>query len=258
MKLIVSDLDGTLLNNEGKVTDKSIEVLRKIKNRGYELAIATGRSFSSANKIRETIGIEMFLICNNGANIYNKDGSILKTLHIPSDLSKKIIKILDETKANYKAFDGNNVYLPTYAKIHEEIKKEHRLTFLEDFNVLPNLEKILVIEEEEKRLFEIKDLMHKYFEDELEFVISSEDCLDLNIKNCSKGMGLQVISQELKINPNDIMAFGDSGNDYKMLQFVGYHVAMKDSYMSTKNFKHITFLTNDENGVADFLIKKFL
>lgn len=258
MELIVSDLDGTLLNNNGIVTEKSIDILRKIKEKGYEIAIATGRSYNSAGKIRKIIDVEMYMICNNGANIYNKDGSILKTNLIPSSLGKEAIKILDEEKVNYKAFNGLDVYLPKYARIHEEIKNEHKLTFLEDFNILPDLEKVLIIEDDEKKLFRVKDLMFKHFKDNLEIVISSSDCLDLNMKNCSKKMGVKVISEKLGINSKNIMAFGDSGNDYKMLKFVGYPVAMKDSYMSTKDFKYKTYFTNDEDGVADYLERKFL
>ena len=71
-------------------------------------------------------------------------------------------------------------------------------------------------------------------------------------------MGVKVISEKLGINSKNIMAFGDSGNDYKMLKFVGYPVAMKDSYMSTKDFKYKTYFTNDEDGVADYLERKFL
>lgn len=258
MKLIISDLDGTLLNNDGKVSEKSKEVLAKIKEKGYEIAIATGRSFHSANLIRESIGIEMYLICNNGANIYNKDGSILKRHFIPIKLSKKIIDILNKEKISYKAFNGIDVYLPTYGEIYDEIRKEHNLFFIENSDSIPELEKVLIIEEDEKKLFEIRDLMLKYFESELEVVISSDDCLDLNMKNCSKKLGVETIATALNIKKDDIMAFGDSGNDYKMLQFVGYPVAMKDSYMSTKGFENITYFTNDENGVADYLEKKFL
>ena len=103
----------------------------------------------------------------------------------------------------------------------------------------------------------IKDLIHNKFDSELEIVISADDCLDLNIKGCSKRGGVEYISQELKINPKEIMAFGDSGNDYKMLKFVGHPVAMKDSFMSKRDFENKTDFTNDESGVAKYLQKYF-
>lgn len=258
MKLIVSDLDGTLLNDEGKVSQKSIEVLREIKKRGYEIVIATGRSFNSANRIREEIGIEMYLICNNGANIYNKDGSLLKTNLIPVELSREIIKLLTKEKIDYKAFNNLDVYIPNFATIHEEIKNEHKLHYVEDINIIPELEKILIIEEDEQKIMQMKSLIEKFYIDDLEIVISSPDCLDLNMKNCTKKYGVELISNKLKIDKKDIMAFGDSGNDYKMLKYVGYPVAMKDSYMSTKDFENISYFRNEEDGVADYLEKFFL
>ena len=54
---------------------------------------------------------------------------------------------------------------------------------------------------------------------------------------------MEYISQELKINPKEIMAFGDSGNDYKMLKFVGHPVAMKDSFMAKRDFENKTDFT---------------
>ena len=104
---------------------------------------------------------------------------------------------------------------------------------------------------------QIKDLIHDNFDDELEIVISADDCLDLNIKGCSKRGGVEYISQELKINPREIMAFGDSGNDYKMLKYVGHPVAMKDSFMSKRDFENKTDFTNDESGVAKYLQQYF-
>ena len=78
MKLVVSDLDGTLLNNESVVSEETKEIIKKLRAKGIEFAIATGRSFNSANKIRESMGIDIFLICNNGANIYGRNGELIK------------------------------------------------------------------------------------------------------------------------------------------------------------------------------------
>ena len=77
MKLVVSDLDGTLLNDDSEVSNETIQAIKRLKENGIEFAIATGRSFNSANKIRKKIGLEIYFICNNGANIYNKNGKMI-------------------------------------------------------------------------------------------------------------------------------------------------------------------------------------
>ena len=262
MKLVVSDLDGTLLNDDSEVSNETVEMIKRLKENGIEFAIATGRSFNSANKIRKKIGLEIYLICNNGANIYNKDGQLIKNNVMPAELIRKVIKFLTEKNIGYFAFDGSgiNFYVPANMEIDAELLKEHiphYIKNLEDIENLPALEKILIIEEDTERIYEIKDLIHKNFDNELEIVISADDCLDLNIKGCSKKGGVEYISQELKINPKEIMAFGDSGNDYKMLKFVGHPVAMKDSFMAKRDFENKTDFTNDESGVAKYLQKYF-
>ena len=191
MKLVVSDLDGTLLNDDSEVSNETIEMIKRLKENGIEFAIATGRSFNSANKIRKKIGLEIYLICNNGANIYNKNGKMIKNNIMPANLIRKVIKFLTENNIGYFAFDGCgiNFYVPANMEIDAELLKEHiphYIKNLEDIENLPALEKILIIEEDTERIYEIKDLIHKNFDSELEIVISADDCLDLNIKGCSK------------------------------------------------------------------------
>lgn len=262
MKLVVSDLDGTLLNDDSEVSNETIETIKKLKENGIEFAIATGRSFNSANKIRKKIGLEIYLICNNGANIYDKNGKMIKNNIIPANLIKKIIKFLTHNSIGYFAYDGTgqNFYIPKDMKIDPILLKDHTPHYienLEDIAKLPDLEKILIIEENPEKIYEIKDLIEKNFENELEIVVSADDCLDLNIKGCSKKGGVEYISKELDIIPEEIMAFGDSENDYKMLKYVGHPVAMKDSFMSKRDFKNETDFTNDESGVAKYLQKYF-
>ncbi len=287
MRLVVSDLDGTLLNDDSEVSLETIQAIKQLKEKGIEFAIATGRSFNSANKIRKKIGLEIYLICNNGANIYNKNGELIKNNVMPADLIRKVVKFLTENKIGYFGYGvteerfyvpeetvnllshhyyvqnistGDNFYVPENTQVDPALLKEHTPHYIknsEDIEKLPALEKILIIEEDPERIYEIKDLIHDNFDDELEIVISADDCLDLNIKGCSKKFGVEYISKELEINPKEIMAFGDSGNDYKMLKFVGHPVAMKDSFMAKRDIKNKTDFTNDESGVAKYLQQYF-
>ena len=116
MKLVVSDLDGTLLNDDSEVSLETIQAIKQLKEKGIEFAIATGRSFNSANKIRKKIGLEIYLICNNGANIYNKDGQLIKNNVMPADLIRKVVRFLTENKIykNLKKFF--NFLLTKYVK----------------------------------------------------------------------------------------------------------------------------------------------
>mgnify|MGYP000855040581 FL=1 len=168
MKLVVSDLDGTLLNDDSEVSLETIQAIKQLKEKGIEFAIATGRSFNSANKIRKKIGLEIYLICNNGANIYNKNGELIKNNVMPADLIRKVVRFLTENKIGYFGFDGSgaNFYVPYGTEIDDEFLKEHTPHYIkssEDIDKLPALEKILIIEEDSERIYEIKDLISSIF-----------------------------------------------------------------------------------------------
>ena len=142
MKLVVSDLDGTLLNDDSEVSNETIQAIKKLKDNGVEFAIATGRSFNSANKIRKKIGLEIYLICNNGANIYNKDGKMIKNNVMPADLIRKIVKFLTDNNIGYFGYDGTgeNFYVPENMEIDPILLKEHiphYIRNLEDIEKLP-------------------------------------------------------------------------------------------------------------------------
>ncbi len=260
MKLIISDLDGTLLNKNSDVSENTIKVIKElVKTTDIKFAIATGRGYHSAAPIKRKIGLDIYMICNNGANIYDREEKIIGENFISEDLAKKMIKIFTENKIDYKGFKGLDLYMPEYGDvIDEDIKREHNLIVVKDIEKdVRELEKFIILNETKEVIDKVRKLMEENFSEELEIVLSSPVCLDLNVKNCSKKLGVEQIIKELDILPEDILAFGDSENDYKMLNFVGKAVAMKDSFMS-KRLEKTTFLTNDEDGVADYIEKIIL
>lgn len=257
-KLVVSDLDGTLLNDEGKVTKKTIETIKNLKKFDIEFTIATGRGLKSTKNIKDTIGIDCFMICNNGANIYDKNENLIAENFIPKELAKKTIDFLNLHSISYKAFCGKKFFFSENTIINEHIAKEYELCELKNSSDIIQLEKILIIEDDRIKFQNYRNLIAEKFSKELEVVVSSENCLDLNIKNCSKKLGVEIVSKNLNVEKENIFAFGDSENDYKMLQFVGNPIPMKESFLAKKyNFSQNTDFRNDEDGVAKYLEKLF-
>lgn len=275
MKLIVSDLDGTLLNNESDVSEKTIQVIKKlVRETDIEFAIATGRGYTSTKRIKDKIGEKIYFICNNGSNVFDKDENLIATNFISKELSQEVCGTLIRNRIGYMGFKGKQVYIPAHEELQEELSEEyeiirmdnsepnlekrHDVLYINEIDKIPELEKILIVEANKEKLFYARDLMKAKFGDQLEIVISSEDCLDLTAKNSSKKNGVEIIAKELGLDFEHIMAFGDSENDYKMLKAVARPVAMKGSYISTRGFSVTTYLTNDENGVADYIEREIL
>lgn len=254
MKLVVSDLDGTLLTDDKKVNEYTINTLRELHKRGINFAIATGRGYFSTKYIKDLIGIPMFMICNNGANIYDLEENLIHRAFIPKDIVQKVVKLLRNYKVDYRAFHGIDYNYPSYGVIDEK-RLEYAGIIEDDIEKYTDSEKIIMLEENRELYKKVKDEAIKLFSDKLEIVSSSEICLDFNIKNCSKKEALLKIMEHYNLDKNEVIAFGDSENDYEMLKFVGQGIAMKDSYMSTKDLKNETDFTNNFDGVAKYIEK---
>ena len=257
MRLVVSDLDGTLLNENSEISDKTREVVRKLIENGVDFAIATGRSIGSARIFKERIGHDIYLICNNGANIYDKNEETIFERIMESDVVEKLIKYFREQKVNYNGFYQKNLFT-------DEGTEEAVLTIEKGFNFVrlkeakefPVMTKMIVKDDPEV-IVRLRDDMKKIFLDVVDITISQPRCLDIVHKECSKGKGIKMISEKLNIPLSEIMAFGDGENDFDMMQAVGHPVVMENGLESLKKKIKNKAPKNIENGVAKYLEEYF-
>lgn len=145
MKWIISDLDGTLLNDDRTVGIKTISGIRTLLKKGYPFVIATGRGFASANTIREKLGVAIYMICNNGATIYSPKGELIFENYIPVDVVKKVTAYLEKYRVDYRGFFQNYYFMPSYGR-KDEKRVEYKAIVLEREEDFQHLEKLLVVD----------------------------------------------------------------------------------------------------------------
>lgn len=257
MRLVVSDLDGTLLNEKSEISDRTRLVIRKLIESGVDFAIATGRGIGTVRAFKERIGHDIYLICNNGANIYDKEEETIFEKVITEDVTEKLIKYFREKKVTYNGFYKKNLFI-------DEGSEESILTIETGFNLVrlknakefPFMTKMIVKDDPEI----IKELcydMRSKFSGYVDITISQPRCLDIVDKDCSKGKGIKLISEKLNIPLESIMAFGDGENDFDMLKVVGHPVVMENGLDIIKEKIENKAGKNIENGVAEYLEKYF-
>ncbi|BBA52437.1 Cof-type HAD-IIB family hydrolase [Fusobacterium varium] len=256
MKLVVSDLDGTLLDTKSQITDYTKAAVKKLVDNGIEFAIATGRGRASAVRLKKDIGLDIYLICNNGANIYDKKENSIFEKIIDKKTSQEIIKLLRDRKIAYNGFIDDDFYRDEYDKTDYSRRIDFIEHILVDIEDCPALHKIIIVENTDIILKINKELREK-FSDAVEITISDPECIDIVPKECSKGNALKVIAQQLGIDMKRIMAFGDGENDLDMLRKVGHPVAMENAQEIVKKEINNTAPKNIENGVALYLEKFF-
>lgn len=260
-KMIVTDLDGTLLDNNKSVSNSSKKYLKELKENGYIVCIDTGRTLGRAKYVLGKLDYINYIIGNNGTYIYDvcSDKNIYQSTIKTEDIKELFIKYLNE----YEIFEINSYeYILSYCKKIENKepfveKIDNKDEYFSRINDVYNV--TLSFKKEEKIDVFLEDLKNNYKEIRV-FIMqdsfSKKKWITLINKNDDKFNGLCILKDKLGINNNDIIAFGDSLNDLEMIEKVGFGVAMKNALNDVKNkAKDITMEDNNNDGVILYLKK---
>ncbi len=270
--LIVSDLDGTLLNNEGKLSKRTIDVIRKVVNDGNIFCIATGRSLLGSIDIYNQLDLNSLIINHNGSFISNPSDPTFN----PIDLvfSKYIAqKILSQEKVKKYI---NNAFLEcknTTYKLNNIHTNDLKLDLSKYYHIDLDNTSVIDLENEPSNIdtdpyamfLYLKNDNIKYFDKIIYHIKNVSPCLnvrmiklpssgyivEINTIFGDKSMGVNYLSSYYGIPKDRIITFGDGENDIHMLNNVKYGIAMKNAKDAAKVIaRHITKYKNYEDGVV--------
>ena len=282
-KLVAIDLDGTMLNSYGIVTQNTKEVIKKVQEKGVEVIIASGRPIDSIKTIAKEIESENYFISGNGAILYDikKDEIIYENI-LKKAKTLDIIKICEENSIYYniytekeilaKSLNYNVLYYykenldkeeknKTHIKIVEDLYKylEERnekiikITICDKNKSIFNsiLKKLKTIDDIE--VLEVSHMARKIIRQGTEEVPIEYFYTEISAKNVDKWYAIQMLAEKLNIKKEEIVAIGDNVNDEKMIKEAGLGIAMGQS--SPKITKISNYITNNNNeeGVANAL-----
>lgn len=276
IKLIASDMDGTLLNNNHDIDEETVEAIRKAEAAGIIFAISTGREYESVKIVLDKHDIKAQCILSNGAEYRDEEGNILDVVNINEESAKKIINILAKNKLSARIFTNKGVFTTS---TREEALRE--ITFRTmSFN--PKLTESEAMEVAKTLQFynilQYIDDIDKFFKDGIEvrkfvafhrdinlidnmkktigeiegLAISSSfrDNIEITDINAQKGIILEQVAAKMSINREEVMILGDSFNDYSMFEIFEETVAMKNAIPEVKAIAKYITDTNDNLGVA--------
>ncbi len=223
-KLIVCDMDGTLLSSDHTVSDYTKETIKKIKEKNIKIIIATGRPYLDAKFFRDQLNLNSYLVTSNGANTHDENENQIIDEYIPKEFVKKILSFnVDNQKYHRNVYLKNDWYVEYEIDGLVDFHKESNYKFqIYDFERLKNKDVTKVFflgEKEDINLLEMK--LKEKFRDSLNIGISSDYCLEIMKKNISKKSALDKILKDLKIDWSEVLAFGDGMNDFEMLREAG-------------------------------------
>lgn len=258
IKMIVIDLDGTVLNSDGKLLKDTKKYLKELKDKGYIIVIATGRIYASSLYATDGAEFANYIISDTGSccfDLKTSDSIFINTIEKKDAM--KIFKYYNDDCRYIKICDKNIIY-----KYSDEVDEYFFTKTTKDFNyILNNCEYISHISIGMKNNSEVNNLSKILKENIQELGIevlqdsfSNVKWIEIMPKGCSKYNAIKILSKYLNINNDEIIAFGDSLNDIEMLKKCGQGVALKNALQEVKDAAdEVTIYDHNNDGVIKYL-----
>jgi Cof subfamily protein (haloacid dehalogenase superfamily) len=265
IKLVVVDLDGTLLNSKGTMSEGNEAALKKVIEQDVQVVIATGKTRISATPVIERLGLTTPGIYLQGLAIYQADGSISFQKTLEPEIARQVITFAEDRGYKLVAYSGNRILVREEHKRGKELAEIYGEPMPEAVGPLQNLlgempiHKLIAIWDDDPR--KVKALRWQ-----LDMQLAGKatlvqamipDMVEILPPKTSKGVALQSLLKQLSITASETLAIGDGENDIEMLKFAGVSVAIGNADERLKAIADHVVGTNDEDGVAEAL-KKFV
>lgn len=255
IKLIVSDMDGTLLNSQHEVSQQFFELFKKLREKNILFAVASGRQYYSLMERMEPIKDDLIYIAENGAIVMEEEEQ--KFIRpIEPGMVKKLVEKIKKLDNKYLVLCGRKqAYI-------ESTAPEFMKPFLEHYEKYEVVEDLLKVEDDIILKVTICDLAGaeknslphvKHFEKDLQVKLSGKIWIDFNAKDAQKGNALKAVQEQHNISKEETMAFGDYLNDIELFEHAGIGYAMENAHPDVKKAAEFTTKSNDDNGVEAVL-----
>lgn len=258
IKLILTDLDGTLLSSDKKIPEELPEVYNKLKEQGITFGIASGRSYASIRRDFPNIAPDTLVISDGGSLVTYKDQLVHQIIFNQKEYQRVIKQVLQIPNSFTIACTRDCAYTLPLEKEHyfNEVHKFHsKHIIVDDLLSLDNIIKVSVFLDDKNTGRALE--MSADLEDYNEVVLGGDEWLDVCVKNTSKASGIKPACALLNIEKEQIMAFGDYLNDLELLKNIDYSYAMDNAHPDIHKVANYKCASNDENGVMNEIIKKF-
>jgi Cof subfamily protein (haloacid dehalogenase superfamily) len=257
IKLVAIDLDDTLLHDDLKISLRAKNDIREAMARGITVTLATGRMFAAAIPYAKELELDVPLITYQGAMVKYTDGQLVFHQTIPLELAQQVVNFIRPYGHHINVYVNDELFME---KDSPEGRSYVAVTkvpprFVESFDKLWAEPTKLVIIAEEQELEVLAQRLTQEFGTALNVTRTLSHLLEVTHCKVTKGTALKALTESLELQPQQVMAIGDSLNDIEMIQFAGLGVAMANSVPQLKEYARYITLTNNEDGVAEVLEK---
>lgn len=277
IKMIASDMDGTLLTSHLSISEKNKEAVLAAQEQGIEFMVATGRAYTEAKPPLEEMGIHCGMITGNGAQAFDADGNVIFTIDIDKKTAKEVMAIFRENNLYFEIMTSQGVYsdnqpqrLENFATMLAEniphitfkmaiaMASTHinmlPVIYTESYETLienPEMDILKFITFSEDGQEVLQPIAEKISQlGEVHVTSSFPNNIEVNHRDAQKGVAVSRLAKERGIDLADVMAIGDNFNDVSMLEIAGVSFAMGNAEDGVKKIAKYIAETNVNDGVG--------
>jgi Cof subfamily protein (haloacid dehalogenase superfamily) len=263
-KMIVTDMDDTLLNSEGKISRENKEAIMKIQKMGIKFVLASGRPTFAMKEFAKELELDRY-----GSYMLSYNGAIITECATDKIWLEEKLTVEDAHKI-YDLSKEHNVHLLTY--VDEKITAETTSEYIDvevDLTGMPYRKvdcfkstvtepvvKCIMLEKPEY-LKEVEKKLNELLKGEYSLAISKPFFLEVMKKGIDKGASLLKLAHKLDIKPEEIIGVGDSYNDLTMLEVAGMPVAVENAKVEVKNMAKFISTSHNDHALKT-VIEKFI
>lgn len=265
-KLIAIDMDGTLLNSENDVSNRTKEAIANAKKQGVHVVLATGRILKSAVYYSKKLNLNNPIVASNGGIMVDEYSNVIFKNPLDKKSVKEIVKLADKEKMYCHLYDESKFYssqkvqevLDFYSEANKSMEIDlHLFKDIEDILYKDNFNiyKLIFIDNDLEKLKNFRSKISTI--DNINISSSWSNNIEAMGKDVSKGQAIKKLAKRLNIDLQEIIAIGDSENDLSMLNIAGLSIAMGNGSANIKSQVDYVTDTNNNDGVAK-AIEKFI
>lgn|SRR5690606_2243977 len=254
VKLIVTDVDGTLLNSSHWLNPKFFDVFEQLHSAGITFVVASGRQYQNLREVFEPIEDRVYFAAENGSYVLFQEKEILSRTINPSEIHQLVTIGRTIPSAHLVLCGKKSAYIESTTPQFVQ----HLSTYFAEFQVVDDLLQV----NDEILKFTVCDLTgseansypsYKHLSEKFQVKVSADTWLDISDKRAHKGNAISFLQQKYNISKEQTMVFGDYLNDLEMMDQAYFSYAMANGHPLLKSKARFIAKNNNEDGVLDVL-----
>jgi Cof subfamily protein (haloacid dehalogenase superfamily) len=263
IQLIVTDIDGTLLDSGHNLSERNLKALKAANEQGVKIVLATGKAAIAGKTIIEQVGFPMYGIYVQGLLLMDENGRIFGQQTLHPDIARQAITYADERGFSIIAYGSNGLYVRTINAYVRDYTVPYHEALPEAVGPLQNILwntaiHKLSIAGEARAITGLRWQLNSQFNGKARILQAGvPEMVEVLPPGGGKGAGLKTLLKELSIKPEHVLAIGDAENDIDMIQMAGIGVAVGNADDKTKAAAKYVVASNDDDGFAE-AIERFV